>query len=97
MHMHMPPPRPEHTYTQFGIAIHTTQYHTQHNMSRVGRGVGGQTQTPHKHPLSVKLSLPPPFHVAVWVSGATVLVVLKAEKGIHLRFASVFLFLKWPK
>ena len=61
-------------------------------MSRGGR-VGQEVQhAPHKHPLGVKLSAPPPsFHVVVWVVGP-LLVLLKVREGIHFLFVGVLVF-----
>ena len=82
-----PPPQ-----THFGIGICTTQ-HTAQDVIRGGGEPRGQTQALHKHPVSVELSAPPPFHVLgfLWVVGP-MLVVLKVREGIHFLFAVVQVF-----
>ena len=81
-----PPP-----HTHFGIGICTTQ-HTAQDVTGGEGGPRGRTQAPHKHPLSVKLSAPPPsFHVVVWVVGP-LLVLPKVREGIPFLFAGVPVF-----
>ena len=68
--------------------VHTTK----HKKSRGGGGPVGLTQAPHKHPLAIKLSDPPPsFHVVVWVV-EPLLFLPKVREGIHFLFAGVLVF-----
>ena len=77
IHIYPPPPS---IHTVLQKHMHTTT----HNIQCQGWGgwARGQTQAPHKHPLSVDLSAPPPLHFVVWVVGPLLVVLRVRERSI---------------